>query len=89
MRFAASPTCGVAAGASASGPSATRPVARLLLVVGGSLILAEAGGMATTLEGEEIFRYSLKPRSVVAAATPALFSLWKTWIDANWKPVRD
>jgi myo-inositol-1(or 4)-monophosphatase len=56
---------------------------------GGSLILAEAGGMATTLEGEKIFSYGLEPRSVVAAATPALFSLWKTWIDANWKPVRD
>ena len=56
---------------------------------GGSLILAEAGGMATTIEGEKIFNYGLKPRSVVAAATPALFSLWKTWIDANWKPVRD
>src|SRR3989344_3070057 len=53
---------------------------------GGSLILAEAGGMAATLEGEKIFTYGLEPRSVVAAPTPALFSIWRTWIDANWKP---
>ena len=46
----------------------------------------EAGGMAATLAGEPVFRYGLEPRSVVAAATPALFSVWKTWIDANWKP---
>ena len=37
--------------------------------------------------GRKVFSYGLKPRSVVAAATPALFSDWKTWIDANWKPV--
>ena len=51
---------------------------------GGSLILAEAGGRATTAEGEDVFRYGLAPRSVVAAATPALFSVWKSWIDQNW-----
>ena len=56
---------------------------------GGSLILAESGGAAATLAGEPVFRYGLEPRSVVAAATPALFSVWKTWIDANWKPARN
>ncbi len=55
---------------------------------GGSLILAEAGGRASTAEGEEIFRYGLTPRSVVAAATPALFSAWKSWIDQNWRTGR-
>lgn len=48
---------------------------------GGSLILAEAGGRATTLEGEEVFSHGLASRSVVAAVTPALFSAWKAWID--------
>ena len=52
---------------------------------GGSLILAEAGGAAATLDGQEIFRYGLESRSVVAAPSPALFSLWKTWIDENGK----
>lgn len=51
---------------------------------GGSLILAEAGGLASTLKGEEVFKYGLEPRSVVAAATPALFSAWRAWIDENW-----
>ena len=51
----------------------------------GSLILSEAGGMMTTLDGEKIFTYGLEPRSVVAAASPALFKQWKTWIDENWK----
>jgi len=55
---------------------------------GGSLILAEAGGRATTAEGEEVFRYGMAPRSVVAAATPALFSSWKSWIDQNWATTR-
>jgi myo-inositol-1(or 4)-monophosphatase len=50
---------------------------------GGSLILAEAGGRATTLEGEEVFNHGLASRSVVAAVTPALYSAWKTWIDQN------
>lgn len=52
---------------------------------GGSLILTEAGGEAATLEGQEVFRYGLETRSVVAAATPALFSHWKCWIAENAK----
>src|SRR3989344_7365761 len=51
---------------------------------GGSLILAEGGGRASPLEGEEAFNYGLEPRSVVAAATPILFSAWRAWIDENW-----
>ncbi|MHB8534011.1 MAG: inositol monophosphatase family protein [Sulfuricaulis sp.] len=50
----------------------------------GCLIMAEAGGRAATAEGEEIFHHGLAPRSVVAAATPVLFSAWKSWIDCHW-----
>ncbi|HJV94758.1 MAG TPA: inositol monophosphatase family protein, partial [Albitalea sp.] len=50
---------------------------------GGHLVLTEAGGRACTLEGEEVFTHSLKPRSVVAAVTPALFSDWKAWVDEH------
>ncbi|MHB8742228.1 MAG: inositol monophosphatase family protein [Sulfuricaulis sp.] len=50
---------------------------------GGSLILAEAGGRASTLEGEEMFSHGLAPRSVAAAVTPALYSAWKAWIEQN------
>lgn len=46
----------------------------------GSLILAEAGGVSATLEGEEVFAFSLDPRSVVAARAPALFREWQTWL---------
>ena len=50
---------------------------------GGSLILAEAGGSAATIEGAEVFSHGLAPRSVVAAVTPALFSAWNTWVFRN------
>lgn len=53
---------------------------------GGHLILAEAGGRACTLEGEDVFSHSLTPRSVVAAVTPALFSAWKAWVDEQRLP---
>lgn len=43
----------------------------------GQLILAEAGGYATTLEGEPVFQNSLRPRSVVAAASEKLFRQWQ------------
>ena len=49
----------------------------------GSLILTEAGGQATTLEGEEIFTLGMSPRSVVATARPQLFPPWKSWLDQN------
>jgi myo-inositol-1(or 4)-monophosphatase len=51
----------------------------------GSLILNEAGGRACTLDGEDVFRLGVATRSVVAAATPSLFTEWKEWIDHNWK----
>ncbi|MCG6872836.1 MAG: inositol monophosphatase [Gammaproteobacteria bacterium] len=49
----------------------------------GLLILEEAGGFATTLDGDPVFSGSLKKRSVVAANGEPLFSSWKAWIDAH------
>ncbi len=53
----------------------------------GSLILAEAGGRACTLEGEAVFRPALGPRSVVAAGTPRAFGEWCAWLGVT--PLRD
>ena len=47
----------------------------------GSLILAEAGGRATTLEGEPVYRHNLTSRSVVAASNRNLFQAWTEWLD--------
>jgi len=44
--------------------------------VAGQLILTEAGGHSATLEGESVFRNSLSPRSVVAAASAELYEQW-------------
>jgi myo-inositol-1(or 4)-monophosphatase len=49
----------------------------------GSLILAEAGGRAVTLEGEEVFSLGLAPRSVVAALEERLFHAWNDWMGRN------
>lgn len=49
----------------------------------GSLILAEAGGRAETLQGEPVLHLSLQPRSVVATLDPALFAPWRDWIAAG------
>jgi myo-inositol-1(or 4)-monophosphatase len=46
----------------------------------GSLVLGEAGGSATTLEGENVYRAELAPRSAVAALSPALFAQWTQWL---------
>ncbi|MCW8841337.1 MAG: inositol monophosphatase [Gammaproteobacteria bacterium] len=46
----------------------------------GQLILTEAGGLSATLEGDAVFCNSLSPRSVVAAASPALFAEWQHWL---------
>ncbi|WP_127478039.1 inositol monophosphatase family protein [Sulfurivermis fontis] len=48
----------------------------------GSLILAEAGGCAETLQGEPVLHVGLQPRSVVATLDPALFGPWRAWIAA-------
>jgi len=49
----------------------------------GSLVLQEAGGLAATLGGEQVFSARLETRSVMAAVTPRLFAAWKRWIDSH------
>lgn len=46
----------------------------------GALILKEAGGLAVTLEGREIFEAEMAPHSVVAALDPDLFAEWTDWL---------
>jgi myo-inositol-1(or 4)-monophosphatase len=46
----------------------------------GSLILAEAGGHALTLQGEAVAGASGQPRSVVAALDGQLFEEWRAWL---------
>jgi myo-inositol-1(or 4)-monophosphatase len=46
----------------------------------GRLILAEAGGHAVTLAGEEVFVARIEPRSVVAARDAGLFAEWREWL---------
>ena len=46
----------------------------------GCLILTEAGGRAVTLEGENVFEPTLKPRSAAAALDPEIFAQWKSWL---------
>jgi myo-inositol-1(or 4)-monophosphatase len=49
----------------------------------GTLILAEAGGKARTIDGEEVFTSGLSSRSVVAARDLELFQNWQGWVTAN------
>lgn len=49
----------------------------------GHLILTEAGGAATSLSGQPLDCARLRKRSVVAAATPDLLTLWDAWINTN------
>lgn len=46
----------------------------------GSLLLAEAGGHALTLEGEAVYRAEIAPRSAVAALDDRLFDEWLAWL---------
>lgn len=46
----------------------------------GSLILAEAGGFASTLAGETVFQADIAPRSAVAALDQKLFREWCAWL---------
>lgn len=46
----------------------------------GSLILAEAGGYASTLDGETVFQADIAPRSAVAALDKKLFREWCAWL---------
>ena len=46
----------------------------------GTLILEEAGGYASTLEGETVFRAAMKPRSVVISPDEKLFKQWQYFL---------
>ena len=46
----------------------------------GWLVLDEAGGHASTLQGEPVCQRTLDKRSAVAAADPALFGEWYEWL---------
>ena len=46
----------------------------------GSLILAEAGGVATTLDNQPLLDGGMAPRSVVGAVTPELHRSWMEWL---------
>ena len=46
----------------------------------GVLILAESGGYSCTLNGEDVFKADLQPRSVVASPDAALFNHWYAWL---------
>ena len=46
----------------------------------GWLILGEAGGQSSSLEGDPAFYAELTPRSAVAAATPDLHRQWFDWL---------
>ncbi len=49
----------------------------------GTLILAEAGGHACTLEGESVFRPAMSPRSVVISPDRQLFDGWLQFLQEN------
>lgn len=49
----------------------------------GTLILAEAGGYACTLDGEAVFKPAMEPRSVVISPDKALFDAWFHYLQAN------
>jgi myo-inositol-1(or 4)-monophosphatase len=46
----------------------------------GSLVLAETGAWACTLDGAPVFALGLEPRSVVAAAQSQLFAAWRDYL---------
>ena len=47
----------------------------------GCLILSEAGGRSSTLEGEPVFTPEMQPRSAVAALDPTLYDEWMRWLN--------
>ncbi len=48
----------------------------------GWLILAEAGGVSSTLDGVSGFQAMLEPRSAVAASNTELYQQWVEWLGA-------
>lgn len=49
----------------------------------GSLILEEAGGVSSTLEGEPVFNGTLEPRSAVIAINQLLYDQWYGFLTAD------
>jgi 3'(2'), 5'-bisphosphate nucleotidase/myo-inositol-1(or 4)-monophosphatase len=49
----------------------------------GRLILAEAGGEATALDGGTLMAGPAVKRGVIAAGSPALFAEWRAWLMAH------
>lgn len=49
----------------------------------GSLIFREAGGIAVSLQGDEVFSGDLAPRSVVGAISTRLAEQWQTWLKVH------
>jgi myo-inositol-1(or 4)-monophosphatase len=43
----------------------------------GTLLLKEAGGLASTLEGTPVSTLQVKSQSVIAASDPSLFNEWQ------------
>lgn len=48
----------------------------------GALILSEAGGHSSTLDGDAVYKRTVAPRSVVAAQRRACFDEWNAWLTA-------
>lgn len=46
----------------------------------GSLIITEAGGFSCTLDGENLFKATMKPRSAIISPDAELFKVWKAYI---------
>ena len=49
----------------------------------GVLLNREAGGISKTLDGEPVYKHTLQPRSVIAASSAGLFTLWESQILGN------
>ena len=49
----------------------------------GTLILSEAGGYACTLEGEDVFRAAMTPRSVIISPDEQLFKQWLEYLQQH------
>lgn len=49
----------------------------------GQLILAEAGGFASTLQGEPVYNGSLESRSAVLAINQQLFDVWLAYLQSS------
>nr|VFK41969.1 MAG: myo-inositol-1(or 4)-monophosphatase [Candidatus Kentron sp. TC]VFK42321.1 MAG: myo-inositol-1(or 4)-monophosphatase [Candidatus Kentron sp. TC]VFK59136.1 MAG: myo-inositol-1(or 4)-monophosphatase [Candidatus Kentron sp. TC] len=53
---------------------------RMWDIAAGSLIFTEAGGVCTTLDGNEFLHMTLDPCSVIAARDHELFTEWRGWL---------